>query len=338
MIPYWVLLDLCSLISGPVCAIFNSSTREGYTPNLWKSVDIVSHIKIQTLKDISEDVRPTALMAKHHIHANQYGAVKGSSTCHALVDMLHHWHIGAENCQTSWVLLLDYSKTFDLVDHNIIIAKLAAYGVPDILLRWVGSFLGGRCQRTHNGQEVSSLINDTVIERVKSSKLLAIIISDDLKLHHHVDLNCSKSSHWIHFLTWLRRSGMEHVEFVQYYTSVIRTVLEYACPVWFTSVKHTCHMWELKLIQIRSSKIIFPELSYKEAVIQFNLCTLEVRLTKLCANFYNNMQNESHRLHYLLPETDSRRKLRHTRKYEPPKCRTEHFKHSFVTYSLFDFL
>ncbi len=127
------------------------------------------------------------------------------------------------------------------------------------------------------------------------------------------------------------------MEFVQYYTSVIRTVLEYACPVWFTSVKHTCHMWELEHIQIRSSKIIFPEQSYKEALIQSNLYTLEVRLTKLCSNFFNNMKNESHRLHYLLPVTDNRRQLRHTRKYELPKCRSERFKHSFVTYSLFNF-
>ncbi len=76
-------------------------------------------------------------------------------------------------------------------------------------------------------------------------------------------------------------------------------------------------MWELELIQIRSLKIMFPELSYKEALIQYNLCTLEVKLTKLCSNFFNNMQNESHRLHYLLPETVNRRQLRHTRKYEP---------------------
>ncbi len=73
---------------------------------------------------------------------------------------------------------------------------------------------------------------------------------------------------------------MEHLELVQYYTSVIRSVLEYACSAWFTSVKHTGHMWELELIQVRSLKILFPELSYKEALIQSNLCTLEVKLTK----------------------------------------------------------
>ncbi len=98
-------------------------------------------------------------VVKPHIHANQYGAVKGSSTCHAVVDMLHHLHIGAENCQTSRELLLDYSKAFDFVDHNIIIAKRAAYGVTGILLRWIGLFLGERFQRTHIGQEVSEWLH-----------------------------------------------------------------------------------------------------------------------------------------------------------------------------------
>ncbi len=200
MIPNWVLCNLCSLISGPVCAIFTSSIREGYTPNLWKSADIVSLIKTQTLKDISKDLRPIALTAnlmkilesiigewlwdveKPHIHANQYGAVKGSSTCHALVDMLHNWHICADNCQTSRVLLLDYSKAFDLVDHNIIIANLAAYGVPDILLRWVGSFLGDRRQRTRIGQEVSDWLhlNGSVPQGSELGPFLYVVMINDL--------------------------------------------------------------------------------------------------------------------------------------------------------------
>ncbi len=73
--------------------------------------------------------------------------------------MLHHWHIGAENCQSSRVLLLDYSKAFDLVDHNIIIVNLLAYGVPYILLRWVGLFFGDRHQRTDIAQEVSDWLH-----------------------------------------------------------------------------------------------------------------------------------------------------------------------------------
>ncbi len=67
-------------------------------------------------------------------------------------------------------------------------------------------------------------INGTVIERVKSSKFLGIIISGDLKWYLHVDSICSKASRHIHLLSRLRRSEMEHLELVQYYTSVIRSV------------------------------------------------------------------------------------------------------------------
>ncbi len=65
---------------------------------------------------------------------DQFGCIKGSSTTHALVDMLHHWHLHAENMKISHALLLDYSKAFDLVDHNILINKLQMYGVLNILL------------------------------------------------------------------------------------------------------------------------------------------------------------------------------------------------------------
>ncbi len=148
----------------------------------------------------SKDLRPIALtdnlikilesiigewlwdLVKPHIHANQYGAVKGSSTCHALVDMLHHWHIDAENCQTSRILLLDYSKAFGLVDHNIIIAKLVAYGVPGILLRCVGSFLGDRRQRTRIGQEVSDWLhlNGSVPQGSGLGPFLYVVMINDL--------------------------------------------------------------------------------------------------------------------------------------------------------------
>ncbi len=46
----------------------------------------------------------------------------------------------------SRVLLLDYSKAFDLVDHNILVKMLYSYDVPDFLVHWIGSFLSGRRQ------------------------------------------------------------------------------------------------------------------------------------------------------------------------------------------------
>ncbi len=155
---------------GPMCVIFNSSIREGFTPTLWKVLMWYHRSNTPQLKDITNDVWSIALTAtlkqilesivgdwlraivKPHIKLDQYGAVKGSSTCHAIVDMLHHWYKAAEKFQSSRELLLDCCKAFDIVDHNIIITKLTANEVPNILFRWVDSFLAYIYQRVCVGE------------------------------------------------------------------------------------------------------------------------------------------------------------------------------------------
>ncbi len=42
-IPNWVLHDLFGIISAPVCAIFNSSIKEGFIPTLWKKTLMWCH-------------------------------------------------------------------------------------------------------------------------------------------------------------------------------------------------------------------------------------------------------------------------------------------------------
>ncbi len=83
---------------------------------------------------------------------------------------------------------------------------------------------------------------------------------------------CSKAGSRMHFLTRLNRSGLVLEE---YYTSVIRIVLEYVCPSWFTNIKYSGHMLELEHIQVRAMKIIFQNLSYKQALTHTGLCTVE---------------------------------------------------------------
>ncbi len=119
---------------------------------------------------------------KPHSKLDQYAAVRESSTFHALVDMLYHWYKAAEKFQTSRLLLLNYSKAFDLINHNIIIAKLAAYGVPDIHLRWIGSFLADRYQRVCIGEQVSDWLhlNGSVPQGSGLRLFLYVIMINDM--------------------------------------------------------------------------------------------------------------------------------------------------------------
>ena len=70
------------------------------------------------------------------------------------------------------------------------------------------------------------------IERVAVSKLLGVIISDDLTWDNHVDYICCKGSKRLYFIRVLKRAGVEQSSLVAVFISTIRSVLEYACEVW----------------------------------------------------------------------------------------------------------
>ena len=61
--------------------------------------------------------------------------------------MLHHWHKALDEGQSVRILFVDYAKAFDHVDRCVILQKMRTYGVPDITVRWLTSFLCERQQR-----------------------------------------------------------------------------------------------------------------------------------------------------------------------------------------------
>ena len=84
--------------------------------------------------------------------------------------------------------------------------------------------------------------------------------------------------------------------------------------------------------------IIFPGLTYTEALQKANIETLEDRRSKICKAFFQKIQNKDNVLNHLLPrERDLTLRLRKTNKYELPKCRTERYKNTFIPFSLYNF-
>ena len=59
------------------------------------------------------------------------------------------------------LFLLDLSKAFDTVDHNILLSKLSSIGLDDLTISWFTSYLSGRKQAVvANGVRSSSLVID----------------------------------------------------------------------------------------------------------------------------------------------------------------------------------
>ena len=79
---------------------------------------------------------------------NQFGFIPDSCTTFALISMLHHWFEASDGTGAHVrAAILDYKEAFDLVDHNLLIAKLYSLGVKPTVVNWVADFLRNRCQR-----------------------------------------------------------------------------------------------------------------------------------------------------------------------------------------------
>ena len=121
------------------------------------------------------------------------------------------------------------------------------------------------------------------------------------------------------------------------YISSVRSICEYACPVWSTCLTQELSD-ALESIQRRAFKIISPGLSYELACMELRLKPLSERRLDICRKLFNDMQKPDHRLHGLLPPPRNvNYGLRCTTKYPLPKCKTNRYKNSFVPFCLFNF-
>ena len=173
-VPARFLKEYAELLSGPVCCIFNSSMHDGYIPVVWKSADVCPLLKVPTPSLSEKHLRPISLMLvlvkclERHvtgwildymdgsIDPHQFGSLQGSSAVHALVELLHLWHkaLDAPGNMVR-VVMLDFAKAFDRVDHTTVVKKLANLGLPNFLVRWLTELLCERRQWVKLGQHRS---------------------------------------------------------------------------------------------------------------------------------------------------------------------------------------
>ena len=85
----------------------------------------------------------------------QFGFRKGISAQQCLIILIETWKKHSGNKESSGASLTDLSKTFDCVNHELLIAKLHAYGLDNSSLRLIHSYLNNRQQRVRIDNEFS---------------------------------------------------------------------------------------------------------------------------------------------------------------------------------------
>ena len=172
-------------------------------------------------------------------------------------------------------------------------------------------------------------VNSLPLESINTTKLLGVHLSSDHKWSTHVEAVCAASKR-LFALRSLKCSGVSPRDLRLVYSYFIRPVLEYACPVWHTSLPRKLSD-QLEQIQRRALRIIVPHLSYTNGLNELDLTTLEERRESLCKSFYKSNLNTASKLCSLLPDpVDHYYNLRNPRKLPVYKCRNNHFSKFFT--------
>ena len=80
------------------------------------------------------------------------------------------------------------------------------------------------------------IIEGKEVEFVTSTKLLGLIIANDLTRNDHVTEITKKASKRLYFLTQLKRAGVPQQDLALFYLSCVRSVIDYAAPVCFNGL------------------------------------------------------------------------------------------------------
>ena len=169
------------------------------------------------------------------------------------------------------------------------------------------------------------------LETVSSVKVLGQNISCDLRWNVHIQELVKKASSRLYFLRQLKRSSITSSELTLFYVTCIHSILDYACQVYHRALPEYLSN-DLERLQKRALRIIYPGLSYSDALGQYGLCTLFERREALTLKLFDEITtNPQHRLHKLLPARNNcDYSLRNSSKFVRPLCKTVRCKKSFV--------
>ena len=164
-IPIKFLKENVDIVCPKLKDILNNYLDRGIFPNRLKLADISPIFKAND-STLKKNYRPVSVLniisklfeklinkqfveyVEQHLSPYLCGYRKGYSTQYALLSLIEKWKHFRDRNGYSAAILMDLSKAYDTINHELLIAKLHSYGVGDKALRLFMDYLNNRWQRT----------------------------------------------------------------------------------------------------------------------------------------------------------------------------------------------
>ena len=170
-IPCKLLKIAADVIAPSLTCIFNQSLLTGIYPSDWKLAKVTPIFKTGSKTDLN-DYRPISVIpavakifekivydqlynylnVNHLLTSCQSGFRSLHSTLTALLETSNNWCVNVDKGLLNGVIFIDLKKAFDTIDHEIILQKLAKYGVDQDAMKWFKSYLRNRLQPCNRKQ------------------------------------------------------------------------------------------------------------------------------------------------------------------------------------------
>lgn len=199
-------LKMLSLITpyltGYMTFIINNCLTSTTVPLIWKKANVIPIPKMDTPSEIT-NFRPISILStfskilervvghqlKEYFMSNQIlsptqsGFRRHHSTSTTLLKVSDDLYRACDLGKNSCLLLLDYSKAFDTLDHNVLITKLKFFGLSSDSIEFLKSYLLERSQRVVLGSSISEYlpVNRGVPQGSILSPLLFSVYTSDFR-------------------------------------------------------------------------------------------------------------------------------------------------------------
>ena len=201
----------------PLAAIFNLSLSTGNIPDQFKVAKVIPFF-LNDGTQIFSNYRPISVLPclskvlerlvfnrsitefignNNLLNEKQFGFRVTNSTCMAIMQLVDKIHNAVEQNKTTLGIYLDLSKSFDTIDHNILLHKLEYDGFRGVVRDWFKNYQNNRKQHVSYNGNTSHL--KTILYGVSQGSILGpllfiIYMSDLTNTSDILDFYCLQTT------------------------------------------------------------------------------------------------------------------------------------------------